>query len=298
MTKVLVTGATGYIGTHVVEALLEKNAEVICVSRGGEHPNPNATSVVRDFADISVGELAEWGPLDLVVHLAWADGFIHDSPAHISNLPRHVEFLKRVMEARIPKFVGLGTMHEVGYWEGEINETTPNRPRSMYGIAKNAFREAARLETQKSAAIFQWLRAYYILGDDERNNSLFSKILRWENEGKREFPFNSGVNRYDFIDVRLLGRQIAAASLQSEIVGVIDCCSGKAVALRDQVEAFIEERGLQIRPEYGAFPDRSYDSPAVWGSVSKIAQIMEKESKRVSAGPVGAPNLDLTAPRS
>lgn len=291
MTKLLVTGATGYIGTHVVGALLEMGADVIAISRSARHPDPRAVSIVGDFAELSVTDIADWRP-DIIVHLAWTDGFKHDSAAHIDNLPLHVRFVRRAMEAGVRHFVGLGTMHEVGYFEGEIDEGTPNHPRSMYGIAKNALREAAYLETEKASAAFQWLRAYYILGDDERNQSLFSKILRWEAEGKASFPFNSGRNAYDFIDVRMLARQIAAASLQSEVCGVIDCCSGKPVALRDQVEAFLAARDLKIRPEYGAFPDRPYDSPAVWGSVAKIERIMAAAGK--TGEEVSSSEVDLS----
>ena len=178
-------------------------------------------------------------------------------------------------------------MHEVGYWEGEINEATPTHPRSMYGIAKNALREAARLEVQKAGCTFQWLRPYYILGDDERNNSIFTKILRWAAEGKTTFPFSSGTNRYDFIDVRELAEQIAAASLQTEVTGSIECCSGLPMLLRDKVEAFIATHGLSIRPEYGAFPERPYDSPAVWGSTEKVNLILQRD-KAANTGLVRA----------
>lgn len=276
MKKVLVTGATGYIGTHVVKALGDMGAEVIALSRSGRHPDPRAVPVQLDFARVDSQMLSEWGPPDVIVHLAWTEGFNHNAPSHIDNLPSHVRFVRCCFEARVHQFVGLGTMHEIGYWEGEINESTPTHPRSMYGIAKNALREAVRLEAERAGAVFQWLRAYYILGDDERNESLFSKILRWEAEGKTSFPVNSGTNRYDFIDVELLARQIAAASVQTEVTGVINCCSGRATSLRDKVESFIAEHRLNIRPEYGAFPDRPYDSPAVWGSAEKIAQIMDQ----------------------
>ena len=270
MTKVLVTGGTGYIGAHAVEALRRRGADVIAVSRAGSSATPSSTPV--DFMDIDAQWLAAMGPFDVVVHLAWVDGFDHNANSHIDNLPFHVRLVRESMSARVPRFVGLGTMHEVGYWEGAIDENTPTRPRSMYGIAKNALREAARLEVDKAGKAFLWLRPYYITGDDERNNSILSKILRWEADGIATFPFNSGTNRYDFIDVVELAEQIAAASLQDEVTGVIECCSGKPVSLRDEVEAFIAERGLRIRPEYGAFPDRPYDSPAVWGSPEKISK--------------------------
>ena len=44
--------------------------------------------------------------------------------------------------------------------------------------------------------------------------------------------------------------------------------------MADKVEEFITEHGLKIRPEFGAFPDRPYDSPAVWGDATKINKIM------------------------
>lgn len=275
MTKVLVTGGSGYIGTHVVDALRGRGADVVPVSRNVSSGADRST-VKRSFADIDADWLAHHGPFDVVVHLAWTDGFDHNASSHIDNLPHHVRFVGEVMSAGIRQFAGLGSMHEVGYWEGEIGEATPTRPRSMYGIAKNALREAARLETEKAGATFQWLRPYYILGDDARNNSIFTKILRWEAEGKATFPFNSGVNRYDFIDVRELAEQIAAASLQTTVTGIIECCSGRPMALRDKVETFIADHHLKIRPEYGAFPDRPYDSPGVWGNTAKIEKIVRE----------------------
>ncbi|MFL5240436.1 MAG: NAD-dependent epimerase/dehydratase family protein [Rhizomicrobium sp.] len=278
MTKVLVTGASGYIGAHVVNALVARGADVVAISRGVSATDVGPAVVKCSIADIDANWLTERGPFDVVLHLAWTDGFDHNASSHIDNLPLHVRFVREVMLAKIPQFVGLGTMHEIGYWQGEIGEATPTKPRSLYGIAKNALREVACLETENACATFQWLRPYYILGDDERNNSIFSKILRLEAEGKATFPFNSGVNRYDFIDVRDLAEQIAAASLQKDVAGVIECSSGKAVALRDKVESFIAERQLRIRPEFGAFPDRPYDSPAVWGSTEKISKIMGRRA--------------------
>lgn len=278
ITKVLVTGGAGYIGAHVVKALRRRSADVIAVSRSGSSATPSCTS--QNFMDIDAQWLVAMGPFDVVVHLAWVDGFDHNANSHIDNLPAHVHFVRESMNAGVGRFVGLGTMHEVGYWEGEINENTPTRPRSMYGIAKNALREAARLEVEDAGKTFLWLRPYYITGDDERNNSIFSKILRLEADGIATFPFNSGTNRYDFIDVVELAEQIAAASLQDEVTGTIECCSGIPVSLRDEVEAFIAARGLTIRPEYGAFPDRPYDSPSAWGSPDKISKAIRAVAKR------------------
>ena len=170
----------------------------------------------------------------------------------------------------------MGTMHEVGYWEGAIDENTPCNPISMYGIAKDSLRRSMILYTQQKGVILQWLRAYYILGDDKHNNSIFCKLLLAAEEGKKTFPFTTGKNKYDFITVDELAKQISAAVSQSEINGIINCCTGNPMSLAERVEQFIKENNLDIKLEYGAFPDRPYDSPCEYGDDTKIQIILNK----------------------
>ena len=91
----------------------------------------------------------------------------------------------------------------------------------------------------------------------------------------KTFPFTTGQNQYDFIDYEVFCEQIAKAVMQDEILGIIECCSGKPEKLADRVERFIVENNLDIKLEYGTFPDRPYDSKAVWGDATKINLIME-----------------------
>ena len=121
---------------------------------------------------------------------------------------------------------------------------------------------------------FQWLRGYYILGDDLKNNSIFSKILAAEEKGQETFPLNSGLNKYDFISVDNLAREIALSVIQDKITGVINCCTGNPVSLKEKVEEFIKVNHLNIKPKYGVFPERSYDSPIIYGNTEKIVEII------------------------
>lgn len=170
----------------------------------------------------------------------------------------------------------MGTMHEVGYWEGAIDENTPCNPMSMYGIAKDALRRSMTLYCKNNSCILQWLRCYYILGDDRKNNSIFCKLLNAAEEGKKTFPFTSGKNKYDFIEVDTLASLLSSAVLQNEVNGVINCCTGKPMSLGERVEQFIKDNHLNISLDYGAFPDRPYDSPCVYGNPDKINQILER----------------------
>lgn len=272
--KVVVTGASGYIGRHVVDALIKMHHEVIAVDMINKGINTDAKFLSLDiFSDDIYNKL---GRPDACIHMAWKDGFNHVSDAHMGMLSQHYAFIKNMIDGGVKYLSVMGTMHEIGYYEGCVDENTPTNPLSMYGIAKNALRQSSLLLAEKSNTALMWLRAYYILGDDSNNNSIFSKITQMEHEGKASFPFVSGKNKYDFINVDELAKQIAVASTQSEVTGIINCCSGKPVSLADKVNEFIEKNHFSIRPDYGKFPERPYDSPAIWGDNAKINLIMEK----------------------
>jgi len=165
-------------------------------------------------------------------------------------------------------------MHEVGYWEGAITADSPTNPLSLYGIAKNALRQACEVLIKGKDVSFHWLRGYYIYGNDAKSNSVLGKILAADGEGKALFPFTSGKNLYDYISVEELAHQIVAASVQTKHTGIINCCSGVPISLSEMAEKFIRDNGLKIKLQYGAFPDRPYDSPGVWGDATRIREIL------------------------
>lgn len=275
--KFLVTGANGYIGRYVVKNLLDMGNTVVAsdLSYDGVDERALRTDVQLFSGDEDIYE--QFGRPDVCIHLAWRNGFVHNADSHILDLPDHYKFIKNMIDGGLKHIVVMGSMHEIGYWEGPIEEDTPANPSSNYGIAKNALRQMTTLIAKTKGVCMQWTRGYYILGDDLKNSSVFTKITKLEQEGRATFPFNSGKNKYDFITVEGLAGQIAAVASQEEVTGVINCCTGKPVALADKVEEFIEEHHFKIRPEYGAFPDRPYDSPGVWGDPEKIQKIMKNQ---------------------
>lgn len=277
---VLITGAGGYIGRYVVKALLDAGASVLAVDISTEQIDSRAYKLNFDIFSGHENVYEDLKRPDVCLHMAWKDGFIHNADSHMQNLFSHYNFIRNMLRGGLKHIAVMGSMHEVGYWEGEVDENTPTNPRSLYGIAKNSLRQMTELLISSSDVTFQWLRAFYIVGDDLKNNSIFSKITKMELEGQEKFPFNSGKNRYDFITVQELGKQIACAVSQKEINGIINCCTGKPVALRDKVDEFLTQHGFKIKPEYGAFPERPYDSPAIWGNADKINRVMLKNTGR------------------
>ena len=275
--RILVTGANGYIGTHVVKELLSRGLDVVACDTSLSDVDCGATLLEADIfsQENDIYELA--GSPDLLIHLAWKNGFKHNLHTHIEDLPLHIKFLTKMAESGIKSLSVMGSMHEVGYFEGAINTDTPTNPLSLYGIAKNALRQALEILAREKDITFHWLRGFYIYGDDAKSSSVLGKILEADKNGQELFPFTSGKNLCDYISVFDLAKQIVSASLQTKYTGIINCCSGKPVSLGEVAENFIKQNGLKIKLQYGAFPERTYDSPGVWGNADIINKIIFAE---------------------
>ena len=274
--KILVTGANGYIGSKVVKQLCDDGAEVIASDFDNSNIDSRAKFIKANIFEEGINWFDYFNKPDVCLHMAWRDGFVHNSEKHMGDLSGHYKFMTNLIDNGLSTIVSMGSMHEVGYWEGAIDENTPCNPLSQYGIAKNALRKSIELFTSQKNCKFMWLRAYYIFGDDLFGNSIFCKIRQAVKDGKEKIPFTSGKNKYDFIHINDLAKQISACVRQDRVTGIINCCSGKPVSLADQVEWYIKNNNLPITLDYGKFPDRPYDSPCVYGDDNKIKEILSQ----------------------
>lgn len=273
--KMLITGANGYLGQGIVSAIIDKGYEVTAVDFTVDYIDDRAEKRACNLFEIE-NPYECFGKPDVLLHLAWRNGFAHYSNTHIEDLPKHYAFIRRMAEAGCKRIIVFGTMHEVGFFEGSVSATTPCHPITPYGISKNALRDLTEMICKQNNIIFQWLRGYYIVGNNKFGCSIFSKIAAAAEEGQEYFPFTSGQNQYDFIDYDVFIEQVVAAASQDKINGIINICSGKPEKLSDRVERFIKENNYNIKLKYGAFPDRPYDSKAIWGDGKKIEEIMAR----------------------
>ena len=275
--KILVTGANGYLGQGIVRSILNNGHCVVATDFNTQFVDERAERIACNLFEVD-NPYSFFGEPDVLLHLAWRDGFVHYSSAQIDDLPKHDAVIKKMVDGGIQQVAVMGSMHEIGFFEGSINESTPCHPTTPYGIAKNALRDLTQMLCKQKNIVFQWLRGYYIVGNSKFGSSIFSKITAAVDEGKTEFPFTLGQNQYDFIDYPDFCEQVAAVVGQKNEQGIINICSGKPEKLADRVERFIKENGYRIKLQYGAFPDRPYDSKAIWGNDTKIRKIMENQT--------------------
>ena len=156
--RVLVTGANGYIGRHVVKCLLDAGTEVTACDIKFDGVDKRADCLEYNVLDpVGKSVFYELGSPDVCLHMAWRNGFLHNAPTHMGDLSNHFQFLTAMIDGGLKRLAVMGTMHEVGYWEGAIDEKTPCNPLSLYGIAKDSLRRSMILYCAQNNCILQWL---------------------------------------------------------------------------------------------------------------------------------------------
>lgn len=132
--KILVKGANGYLGRGIIKSILDSGNQVIASDFITDYIDSRAKVMECNLFDIN-NPYNYFEQLDEMFNSARREGFVHYSNAHIEDLPKHHEFLKSLAEAGIKQFVVMGSMHEIRLFEGSINENTPCKPTTPYGIA-------------------------------------------------------------------------------------------------------------------------------------------------------------------
>lgn len=274
--RIIVTGANGYIGMHVVKELIDKKHEVIALDLNFDNISNLKCKKIKCNLFKTEKLIDIVGIPDVLIHLAWRDGFNLNSYNHILDVSSHFRFIKNFIDCGLKHIAILGSMHEIGFYEGEVDDDVTLNPTNLYGISKKLLKEGIDRYSRQNNVIYQWVRGYYLTGDDQFNNSIFNKILYAEMQGKETFPFTTGCNKFDFIDINIFSKNLVSIIEQKKINGVINNCSGIPISLSEKVEEFLKINNLNIKLQYGVYPERDDESKGIWGKTEKLNRIIDQ----------------------
>jgi len=280
--KVLVTGATGFIGNHVVQELLRYNDEVIATSSNKNKAKSFSWFTQVTYLELDLAQLDYskdyynfFNQPDVIIHLAWEGLPNYNSLFHIEqNLSRHYFFLKNLAFNGAKDISVAGTCLEYGLKEGKLDEGLPSEPTNSYAIAKDTLRKNLEQLQQHTHFDLKWMRLFYMYGSGQNPNALFSQLEKALEENEEVFNMSNGDQQRDYLPVDMAAEYIVSIAKQRKINGIINCCSGVPITINDLVEKFLKEKGKTIKLNKGYYPYSEYEPLNFWGDNTKLKNII------------------------
>ncbi len=276
--NIALTGATGFLGRHVAEALVAAGHLPVLLVRGNRTLTGFAEDlpVVRfDLHDPPSDAFLRLGNPDLVIHLAWDGLPDYRSLHHMeTELPAQYAFLRALVYAGLPKLLVSGSCFEYGMQSGCLTESTTTHPSNPYGFAKDALRRMLEFLSMEHYFDFTWCRLFYLHGEGQSALSLLPQLHAAVERGEEIFEMSGGEQLRDFLPARKASSDLVNLALSPGGHGIVNLCSGTPVSVRALVENWIRENNWNIRPLFGHYPYPDYEPLAFWGSREKLDSIL------------------------
>lgn len=276
MTRVLVTGAAGFVGRHIMRALACTNTNLIPVVRT-EKENlvaalPNVEDVITTtdlFTEDEKWLVKQCAGIDVIVHAAWyaEPGKYLKSPQNMSCLIGSLNIAKAAIKAGVGRLIGIGTCFEYDLAHGILSVDTPLKPLTPYAATKAALYLSLSQLMPEQSVEFAWCRLFYLYGEGEDERRLIPYLHRQLQQGKFA-ELGSGTRIRDYLDVAEAGKKIANIALGNQ-VGPINICSGVPVSVKQIAEQIADEYGRRNLLRFGVRQDNLFDPPVVVGIVQQ-----------------------------
>lgn len=281
--KVLVTGATGFVGRHLVTALLARGCEVRAVARNveaaAELPWFNTVEFVAadvHALDLNINALTEG--VDAMAHLAWPGLPNYQALFHFEhNLMADYQFIKRVVQAGVSQVLVTGTCFEYGMQSGPLSEQTEPRPSNPYGLAKNTLRVFLENLQRQLPFTLQWARLFYLHGDGQNPNSLLAALDRAIDAADESFDMSAGEQLRDFLSIETAAGYLAAVLHQRDFSGIINCASGQPISVRSLVEQRLRNRRASIHLNLGHYAYAAHEPMAFWANDERLQALLRNQ---------------------
>lgn len=266
--RVIVSGASGFVGRHVVDDLLKKGYEVIALVRNVEKAMalnwPESVKVVQFDLANKLDPLAI-PPCGKLIHCAWDNVRDTQSMEHIEeHYAKHYAFIKHFIEKGVNKVVVIGSCYEYGLQYGPVLASQATKPNTPYALAKDFLHQSLRLLQNQNSFELLWVRLFYVYGEGQDPKSIIPLFDRALENGDQVFNMSFGEQLFDYLPIELAANQINLLLKKSN--GVFNVCSGQPISLRRLLEKRMKEKNKDIELNLGYYDYRKQDSLAIWGA--------------------------------
>jgi nucleoside-diphosphate-sugar epimerase len=274
---VLVTGATGFVGSQVVRQLVENGEDVAILIRPGasrrrlDGLTGRVQHLEADLADSDAvrAQLARSRP-DACIHTAWyaEPGKYLDSMENLDSLRSSLGLLEELALAGCKHFVGVGTCFEYEMGPAPLREDSPTKPATLYAAAKLAFNHLSAQRLAQLGIGAAWARLFYIYGPYEDERRLVPSVIK-ALRSNEEFPTTAGEQVRDYLHVEDVASALAALS-RLRLSGVFNVSSGQPVTIARLMQTLAEVLGRPELIRLGALPYRKWEPMFICGDNSRL----------------------------
>ena len=257
--RILVTGASGYLGGYVINELIKQGHEVISTSR--TRPKKIQGTWIRymiiEKPNENLYELFE--KPDLLIHCAWSGIPNYTEFSQLENFFPQYDFIKNLVRNGLKDVTVLGTCLEYGKMDGELKEDYNGYDLTYYATAKMRLYEVLKL----LPISLKWCRLFHNFGV----GSIFYSLIKH----KQDVVDIVDETQYrDYLPVETVAKHIVKIATQSEVDGIINVCSGKSTKIVNLAK-FINPN---VKLNVGNFPNNDFEGDNYFGSVEKLNKII------------------------
>jgi dTDP-6-deoxy-L-talose 4-dehydrogenase (NAD+) len=282
--RVLVTGATGFVGRHLVNCLLARGSQVVVMarptSRVQQFPWFDRVQVIEHELTSHPFDVQRISDCHTIAHLAWPGLPDYRTAEHVERyLVDAYRFLKAIVEYGSRQILVTGTCLEYGTQGGCLSEDSPTLPTTPYGLAKDMLRKRMEALRVEHPFCLQWARLFYMYGEGQNSRSLFAQLDRAMAENQAEFNMSGGQQERDYLPVERVASHLVDL-LESGVAGTFNVCSGQPVKVQKLVEERISERRSGIKLNLGYYPYPDYEPMSFWGNNQKLLGLRSLSQKK------------------
>lgn len=276
--KILLTGATGFIGSNIAKKLLENGYDIYATYR-----NTSSFEKCIQFKDrinwINT-ETFDWKEQikaikpGQLIHVAWGGieaGNRNNWELQIRNFWLSKEYFDLAKEGGIKKIIALGSQAEYGAYTFLVNEKTLPMPNDAYGAIKTLTTNYLRNLFESSDTEWYWLRIFSVFGEGENSSwlmpTVISKLLKNE-----PIFLTSCEQQYNYLYIQdFLGQLLSVVQCNENKSGIYNLCNSKSIVLRDlllRIANLMNVSKSLLR--FGSLPQRTGQNMLIAGDNSKF----------------------------
>jgi nucleoside-diphosphate-sugar epimerase len=268
--RILVTGASGFIGSNLINILLKKGHKISVMTRQLSKIKKfrwatNVKIIKRNILLLKKKDYQKFSSNDVVIHLAWDGLPNYQDKIHIKNYKMSLDFIKKIINCGINHLIVTGTCFEYGIQNGCLAEDSKTYPKSRYGIAKDNLRKKIFSYSKNKNILIQWARLFYLYGKDQNEKSLIGQLEKQIKNKEKFFFMSKGDQMRDYMTVKDACRRICKLVDNKYINGVVNICSKQPITVEKLVLKYLKKKRKNIKLVKGYYNYNNYEPMNFWG---------------------------------